>query len=290
MNPLTNIAETIQVAETRWGLPFKRKTAREASSSCPFCQDGVDRFLIFTNGRYWCRRCNKSGWIVGQQHTVYLPRCKPQPVRIVPPSPKWQERARHHLWHSQLTLVAKEYLYNRGLNDETILEFRLGYNRNSIRDAASLWGLEGKTIFLSQGILIPWFIDNEIWNLKVRRFQGKKYSSPRGWKVCLWGKFQGHKNLLLCEGEFDTMIAWQEVGHLIDIGTFGSVSVTPRGRWLEQLRNYKTVYVAYDMDDDVYKWKLNKLLGEDRVTVLTWEDANDLNDYYLAGGDIESLL
>ena len=55
--------DVVTQAERRWGLQFKRKNDHEYSSSCPFCHAGIDRFLVFAEGNYWCRQCNTNGWI-----------------------------------------------------------------------------------------------------------------------------------------------------------------------------------------------------------------------------------
>lgn len=57
-----DIQQTMLDAQTRWGLPLKRKTANEAAGPCPSC-GGEDRFLIFLDGGYYCRQCERTGWL-----------------------------------------------------------------------------------------------------------------------------------------------------------------------------------------------------------------------------------
>jgi DNA primase len=44
---------------------LKRVTTKgELAGPCPFCREGKDRFRVWPDegdGRYWCRRCGKSG-------------------------------------------------------------------------------------------------------------------------------------------------------------------------------------------------------------------------------------
>ena len=73
------IETRITEAETRWpGLQFRRKTAHEASSACPFCHQATeDGFLVFDTGAYWCRKCDAKGFIDENDTTP------PDPVKIL---------------------------------------------------------------------------------------------------------------------------------------------------------------------------------------------------------------
>ena len=65
MGERRSIEQRIAEASRRWPwLEFKRKGADEASAPCPLCRQAVrDGFLIFSNGGYFCRKCNASGWL-----------------------------------------------------------------------------------------------------------------------------------------------------------------------------------------------------------------------------------
>jgi hypothetical protein len=39
---------------------FRRTSRHEVHGPCPFC-GGTDRFIVFDNGRGWCRQCNWKG-------------------------------------------------------------------------------------------------------------------------------------------------------------------------------------------------------------------------------------
>jgi hypothetical protein len=197
-----------------------------------------------------------------------------------------------HIHRSSFFLYgdARDYLNNRGIADSTIEEFDLGFNPINTFDHPSLWGLDGGFVFVPKGIIIPWFVGDEVWGIKIRRLGHRpKYGAPRGVKTCLFGRFTGKSALLLTEGEFDMLVAWQEVSDLVDVATMGSMTVLPRGRWLKQILRYKKVLIAYDMDNETYKWRLKEWIGP-TAHVLGWDNEKDLNDYFIVGGDIGRLI
>jgi hypothetical protein len=128
----------------------------------------------------------------------------------IPPSAQWKSRAaafvsyaHDKLWNDQRALC---YLMGRGLIEDTIGTFNLGYNPRDLSDRAERWGLDGKPIWLSSGIVIPHSKDGSIWFVNIRRPSGTpKYMGPRGGVRGIYhGPIAGHPVLLLAEGEFDT--------------------------------------------------------------------------------------
>ena len=248
----------------------------EYAGKCPWC-GGVDRFRVWPQhhagrGRFWCRQCRRSGDAVAYLEADGLSfedalreigfaaldqlagepkrrkrRTKtPPPVPTMePPGEKWQERARDFVRYAQNLLwsehgrAALAYLHGRGLADETIRRFGLGFNPGDLYDELDKWGLEaGKKVYLSRGVVIPCEIDGALWYVQVRRpyvkdgqpdvlarllggalpswLPDKKYWSVKGGQgKALFGAglfAGGDLPLLFCEGEFDAMIAWQTVG------------------------------------------------------------------------------
>src|SRR5205807_7831808 len=70
------------------------------------------------------------------------------------------------LWSEQ-GKDALEYLHSRGLKDKTIKEAQLGYNPAEMKRPGMKWGRKGK-VTLQQGIVIPWFIGEDIWRITIR--------------------------------------------------------------------------------------------------------------------------
>lgn len=121
------------------------------SSPCPGC-GGNNRFIIWPNNRYWCRRCEKGGDSIQFCRDFlgmsYADACKklhvdmkPFPsqvnLKVLPnfkiankPPRLWQEKAFSFVkWCHQLLLSYPEKLsklFERGLNHETIIKSSLG--------------------------------------------------------------------------------------------------------------------------------------------------------------------
>lgn len=110
-----------------------------------------------------------------------LPSAPQEPVE--PPPALWRSRAlalhrkaESLLW-SEAGNKARSYLHSRGLTDDTIRAGRLGLIPADTYDDRAKWGLDlhdtaGRPLTrlrLSRGILIPYWFEEELWRLEVRR-------------------------------------------------------------------------------------------------------------------------
>ena len=127
------------------------------------------------------------------------------------------------------------YLKGRGLSDDTIEHFKLGYDKTK------------------NAISIPVYKRGELINLRYRflgTVDGPKYTQTKGCEVWLYndeGLSIGLKKrgILIVEGEFDLMSAWQAGFKNVISPASGKDSY---GVWLEQLDAIAKVYIAYDND------------------------------------------
>jgi DNA primase len=257
-----------KVATTRGG---------EWAGPCPFC-GGRDRLRVQPDrGLWWCRSCSDDRWqdaiaYVQKRDSVDFrgacerlgadirewPKLRVEPRRLsviqddTEPTEAWRAAAggvvaqcESVLW-SDTGERARRYLHEqRGLTDETIRRWRLGYSPTDQR-IAGLW--------VQRGILIPWFVDGEVWQLKIRRPPGlePKYVSVSGGHPVLFGAetLRGHRVAVLCEGEFDAMLLEQIAGAWVGVATLGSCSKALSERAVLELLPISRVLVAYDLDAD----------------------------------------
>jgi len=119
-------------------------------------------------------------------------------------------RCERSLWNDPDHL---NYLRSRGLSNATIKAARLGL------------GVDPPGIFQ---ITIPWFHHGKLRAVNCRRFDWPpKYKCERGSrKGTLYPdvSLDPARPVLLCEGEFDTLLANQEAGQLVQAVTCGSAS------------------------------------------------------------------
>ena len=222
-----------------------------------------------------------------------------------PPADKWQQASRAlvtwaagQLW-TDAGAPGRAYLLGGGLTEDTIRAWGLGWNPAELRGPAARWGLDGPPVTLPRGVVIPGEVAGALWYVKVRRFEGDtaaakgKYPQVRGGRPALFGADRlraDGRPLLLCEGERDTLLAWQELGEMVDAATLGSASGRHAGRWLLWLLPYKRLLVAFDTDaagqDGAAWWAgLSR-----RAVPVRLPHSKDLTEFHQAGGDLRAWL
>lgn len=209
--------------------PSVSKSGRWRLWLCPFHADSKTPSLAVTsdNGRWYCfGACGTGGdaidWLQRRHGLSFQEACKAlggldlsAPSRPVQrqqgqqlPSAIWQERAATLVFAAERILwmptgaPGLEHLRWRGLADETIQRWRLGYLPEGWSNPKA-----------PAGIIIPAMgLAGEILSVKVRRLtrDGSKYSQAVGSKAALFGLWTliGKATGLICEGELDAIRAW----------------------------------------------------------------------------------
>lgn len=206
-----------------------------------------------------------AGTVRPAQARGRTPRPTPPAPPVVPPDATWQARARLILERAQAVLwsdagdVGRAYLRARGLQESTLRAWGLGWCPRDVFDPPEHWGLTGKRIYVPRGVVIPHFVDDELWALKVRRFvsdvpatadNGGKYGGPRGGQIALYGaeRLQGNRPLFIVEAELDVLLLWQAAGDLVDVVALAGAGRTLPAQWLAQLLPYTHIFAALDAD------------------------------------------
>lgn len=294
----------------------------EYAGACPFC-GGRDRFRLQpAGGRWLCHNCTDGKWhdvieyigrrdnlnrknyaelteickrATGTVPTTSTRQAQTPPIQpaYIAPGEAWQTAARQvletckeNLW-SERGRRALDYLHGRGLTDQTIKRFSLGYSPGE-----TLGGL-----WVERGIIIPCVAGGEIWYLKIRRPAGEpKYICVKGSRPAA---FYNADDLLsgdlalFCEGEFDCMVSWQELRGELACVTLGSATNSPDlASWGAWLLNVRVGFLAYDTDQagTAGAERLAAILGRRAVRVELPPGNKDINDYHQAGGDLWAWL
>ncbi len=318
---------------------------------------GHDRFIVWPAvGRYYCRGCERHGdtldYLCRHDGLSLLEACTTldpdfDPTLLpevaarrrgrdvadgdvtlqAPPALAWRLRAEEfveaseaRLWSAKHADSARALAYLRecrGLTDETIKHWRLGYSGRDLWDEPRNWGLENaeeptRKVWLPRGIVIPCFdAEGVLWSVKVRRplpgdelaaaigpiqprpdREEPKYWALRGHQPGLFGlhTLPGRDVVVIAEGEFDAMLLAQQAGGLVGVVTLGSAYLKLQGRWILPLLPARRILIAYDVDDAGEKRA--KRLGQlsaraRRVQPLL---GKDLSEMHTLGGDVRAWV
>jgi DNA primase len=302
------------------GYRFRRETAKEYGGPCPFCQMGEDRFNIWPEtGRYWCRQCGKSGDAIQfmreyrqmtfRDAVAYLEQVgvstasnrrdvDVQPVKDVSiqtvslPNEQWRERGWDFVMDCQRRLMevnenprARQWLNDqRGLTDETLWQYGIGYWPENQYEDQHKWGLDdrAKPVWLPKGIVIPWTSNDQLGGIRTRRPVGqpKYYWIPGGTGASLYGAdlLTPERPAVLVEGEFDALTIRQNASDLVVAVATGSTMGARRVKWLARLALAPHVLVAFDADsagEQASSYWLDALNNARRWRPY-WDDANSL--------------
>lgn len=311
-------------------VPLKRVASThggEYAGPCPGC-GGKDRFRVWPTppdgpGRYWCRRCGLKGdaiayvqWREGLsfvqacERLGAMPRAAARPASPAasspgapdpePPPQAWQESARliidaahTRLCFEQSESATRARLYlreKRGIFTNVWNCARLGFLPGS--GYVTLYGLN-----VPAGILIPW-IDREgtVWAVNVRRPSnrpGEKYRRIAGGSM--GGLYQAWtvepgRPVLVAEGEFDAMLAYDLVGDLVGVVTLGSASIVLPARWLPLLAGAPLILAAHDTDAAGQEAAARLGALSARVRRLALPGGKDITDFVMSGGDLRALV
>jgi hypothetical protein len=201
--------------------------------------------------------------------------------------PAWQTAveaivadAERMLW-SPAGRPALHWLRSRGLADHTLTRFRLGFvARDFTTPPIDALGQTDRGdpigIWVRRGITMPWVAPGECYSRRqavegpgrwvgcnVRRLADDPFAPLARPPKCqaLAGSMRGHlypwpdvmptqgvRPALLVEGEFDALLAEQEVGHVVFVGTVGSANQSPNRSALLALARCPSWLLAFDHD------------------------------------------
>ena len=156
------ILDLVRLIEEDLGEPVKKSSAW-LFWRCPFHADSNPSLAVKVGSDHWfCFGCRKSGnaatWL-REYRKMNRPAGKPRRSIVSPPPPApgppgyvWQERARLYIDHWEKMLWSSRgrdirwYLNSRGLSDDTLHRYRIGYNPSELFESMEAWGLNRKSV------------------------------------------------------------------------------------------------------------------------------------------------
>lgn len=294
-----NILEFLQSE----GITTRAKNQSEYSSPCLVCGGNDRFQSWPEKNRWYCRGCNKSGDLIelvqfckalsfpeacrfiGEEWRISNDRSpnsapesgkreshkqhqawKPKPVEAI--SAGWLEKTKALIdWSHEQLLSNPEQLkwlqIGRGINDETVKRFKLGWNPKDLFRERRAWGLpeelnpktgKPKKLFIPAGLVIPGRDSAGCINLvKIRRpdppeGQARYYFLPGGAVApCFFGDNLG--SLIVVESELDAVLLAQESGGILAAVSTGSATNRPDSKSFEILSQADHLIISLDNDD-----------------------------------------
>lgn len=187
-----------------------------------------------------------------------------QPKECTPPGDQWMQKAgqfvswaEQQLWATDQGKEALSWLHGRGLTDETIKAFRLGWNSQAWFPKRETWGLptvrkengKPKKLWLPLGLVIPKLAGDRVDRVRVRQPEGdpRYYLLPGSDTGPL--VIPGGPACIVVESEIDAILLHQEAGDLAHVVALGSVSIRPDRATAAILDQSGTILLALDADE-----------------------------------------
>jgi DNA primase len=297
---------------------------------CPFHSEHTPSFAVTADtDSYHCFGCGKSGnahtWL-RDRHGKRINRLREGRLsmapRLAPPQSDWQKKAWQVIEECEVALwmdcgtQVREYLHKRGLSDETLRRWRIGFNTSN---PPTDTGRVTSGLYVPAGILIPCIMQDQVWYLKIRLMSGVPFkcykcrrvlSTPGKCSNCfcinkylgvkgnvskgLFGAstLPGHRIAVLCEGEFDAILLHQAVGDLVGVlslGT-GAASTLNVAAWAKYLLPISRILVAYDGDSAGQRGSKSNMMLSARMIEANLGGRNDITDLHQGGENLRIWL
>ena len=195
------------------------------------------------------------------------------------------------LYHEKLTDADKKYLYERGINDDTITRNKIGRTP------------EGR-------LMIPYWKNGYVCYYATRHLPGGKYPDTKYKKMpiddynehTVWGLHtldrDPDRNLLvIAEGAFDAL-SFEQEGYSVISAITGHFSREQLPTALSIARSFKQVFLVFDNDTitkagEKFTIKMAKILTENRIPCIVGNvppTYKDISEYYAAGGKLNFII
>ena len=200
-------------------------------------------------------------------------------------------------YHAALTPRDYEYLTARGFTREDAERLMIG----RVTDG-----------YLKGRLFLPYFQNGAVVYYATRAmpdssFQDNKYmkaslSESPAYRHIPWGlqtlnRVTDHDTLIISEGYFDAA-SWERAGYPVISPITGNFSSSQWPDVIAACRLFKRVFIIFDNDDvshagDGFTARTSQRLFQNRIPFVvghTPDGVKDVNDYYAAGGDLQTLI
>ena len=258
----------------------------------------------------------------GATLTASITRRADPAVASDPPPAAWQREMaaaveRHHAYlmsKAPDAQRARAWLHARGITDDLIVRFKLGYNPRWHKTGYVLPETDAdggkRRVSIPPGITIGWFADGALWSVHVRCREAKfaaalgiqpdrdisgdetaKYKYVTGSHI-RGALFNGDalqqqdQPVLFVEGEFDAMIAAATLDG-VNVVTLGSAATHLASRWRTRIAGQSFVCLDNDQAGRDGAATLLKCLPSNAQRIELPAE-KDITDYAVSGGDLRA--
>jgi hypothetical protein len=234
------------------GVRFYSTRNNEHRFDCPLCDDTRGHLYVSLDGLYHCKKCDArgNGITIRKELGDF-----PSSLSFVPNSQILELAANYY--HKSLTEEARAYLNERGITDEQIKTYKLGYAGSGLRDylkeqgvpladqkASGLVKEDGRDFFY-RSVTIPYLSGSTVKTIRGHR-PGHKYFYLPGTKSGIYNEQDLEtETLFVCEGEFDCLML-KGLGY----AAVGLPGVNSFNDLLSRFSTPKEILVCFDTDDN----------------------------------------
>lgn len=207
------------------------------------------------------------------------------------PTAQWREQAIEIVQGGEIALrtswgaSAREWLNARGLRDETLKAWRVGY----IHDAQE-WH---PGLYVPRGVVVPTFVDGQLWQITMRRLSGEPTDTTvEGGHPFLFGAdtLRGHRVAVLTTNEFDAMLLHQEAGDLVGVASLGGHGRELNDRAARSLSPVPRLLVAGDTGAEGPPGTTRHAALSRRVRTMPPPFGKDVAEFRQRGGQVREWV
>jgi len=275
---------------------------------CPFHKEDTPSFLVNVKEQYFhCFGCGVGGDVfnfVMRQKGLSFPEAlrylaERKGIQVSLDNIALQEEQKRRainsalaeaakIYHESLSAEVIDYLKGRGLTEETIKAYRIGFCNGQSKYSLPQEDLlsagliyEGGRNYFEGFITFPHMLYGRVVYISGRGYPEKKHKKLEREKVSLNHLYNeqalNQKEVIVAEGEIDTLT-------LLQYG-FNACGVLGAGgfkeEWADKFKNFETVYLSFDADEAGEKGnlKIAELLGP-KARLVFLPDGEDANDFF----------
>ena len=194
-------------------------------------------------------------------------------------------------YHEHLTADDRQYMYQRGITDETIDRVKIGRTKNG-RLCIPYWK-NGYVCYYATRFMPGGASPNQ----KYKKMPIDNYNEHTVWGLHTLDRDPDRELLVIAEGAFDALSFEQENCSVISAIT-GHFSKEQLPAALSIAKSFKKVFLVYDNDTitkagEKFTLKMAKILTENRIPCLVGTvpvTYKDISEYYADGGKLSEII